>query len=51
LKRFSDSYVEVPLPLRQGLKHQGILIPHLRNFVEVPLPLRQGLKHANKKIK
>ena len=40
--------VEVPISLRQGLKHllEGL---HLRIalFVEVPIPLRQGLKRPS----
>ena len=38
--------VEVPIPLRQGLK----LFKHVKTWciklVEVPIPLRQGLKHT-----
>jgi len=41
--------VEVPLPLRQGLKLGFFKISHLVSPVEVPLPLRQGLKHYPQK--
>ena len=42
----SKQEVEVPIPLRQGLKpYEKGLTPDTELNVEVPIPLRQGLKH------